>query len=139
MATSEFAELSFARVPWLSSCWWASASGCFFSNKVPSSFLPDEDQGYLYVNLQLPSAASLERTDHVAAKIENILVHTPGVQSTTSVLGFSLLSYTRSTYNAFFFVTLEAVGRSQDQTGTVSGDQSAVESRTQPTSGGDRF
>jgi HAE1 family hydrophobic/amphiphilic exporter-1 len=34
----------------------------FFSNKVPSSFLPDEDQGYLYVNLQLPNASSLQRT-----------------------------------------------------------------------------
>jgi hydrophobic/amphiphilic exporter-1 (mainly G- bacteria), HAE1 family len=79
----------------------------FFGKKVPSSFLPDEDQGYLYVNLQLPSAASLERTDHVAQKIENILAHTPGVQSTTSVVGFSLLSFTRTSYNAFFFVTLK--------------------------------
>jgi HAE1 family hydrophobic/amphiphilic exporter-1 len=79
----------------------------FFSNRVPSSFLPDEDQGYLYVNLQLPSAASLERTDHVAQKIENILAHTPGVQSTTSVVGFSLLSFTRTSYNAFFFVALK--------------------------------
>jgi HAE1 family hydrophobic/amphiphilic exporter-1 len=79
----------------------------FFSNRVPSSFLPDEDQGYLYVNLQLPSAASLERTDHVAQRIENILAHTPGVQSTTSVIGFSLLSFTRTSYNAFFFVTLK--------------------------------
>jgi len=83
------------------------AGAAFFSSKVPSSFLPDEDQGYLYVNLQLPSAASLERTDHVARKIEDILGHTPGVQSTTSVLGFSLLSFTRTSYNAFFFVTLK--------------------------------
>jgi HAE1 family hydrophobic/amphiphilic exporter-1 len=83
------------------------AGAAFFSNKVPSSFLPDEDQGYLYVNLQLPSAASLERTDHVAQRIENILAHTPGVQSTTSVVGFSLLSFTRTSYNAFFFVTLK--------------------------------
>lgn len=79
----------------------------FFSGKVPSSFLPDEDQGYLYVNLQLPSAASTERTDLVARKIEDILAHTPGVQTTTTVLGFSLLSFTRSTYNAFFWVTLK--------------------------------
>jgi HAE1 family hydrophobic/amphiphilic exporter-1 len=83
------------------------AGAAFFSNRVPSSFLPDEDQGYFYVNLQLPSAASLERTDHVAQKIENILAHTPGVQSTTSVVGFSLLSFTRTSYNAFFFVTLK--------------------------------
>jgi HAE1 family hydrophobic/amphiphilic exporter-1 len=79
----------------------------FFSSKVPSSFLPDEDQGYLYINLQLPSAASTERTDLVARKIEDILAHTPGVATTTSVIGFSLLSFTRSTYNAFFWVTLK--------------------------------
>jgi HAE1 family hydrophobic/amphiphilic exporter-1 len=86
------------------------AFGCaagFFSNKVPSSFLPDEDQGFFYINLQLPSAASFERTDHVARKIEEILAKTPGVESTTTVLGFSLLSFTRSTYNAFFWVTLK--------------------------------
>jgi hydrophobe/amphiphile efflux-1 (HAE1) family protein len=83
------------------------AGAAFFSNKVPSSFLPDEDQGYLYINLQLPSAASLERTDQVAQKIEGILAHTPGVESTTSVVGFSLLSFVRTSYNAFFFVTLK--------------------------------
>jgi HAE1 family hydrophobic/amphiphilic exporter-1 len=83
------------------------AGAAFFGNRVPSSFLPDEDQGYFYVNLQLPSAASLERTDHVAQKIENILARTPGVQSTTTVVGFSLLSFTRTSYNAFFFVTLK--------------------------------
>jgi HAE1 family hydrophobic/amphiphilic exporter-1 len=82
-------------------------AAAFFSSRVPSSFLPDEDQGYLYVNLQLPSAASLERTDHVVSKIEDILAHTPGVQSTTSVIGFSLLSFTRTSYNAFLFVTLK--------------------------------
>jgi HAE1 family hydrophobic/amphiphilic exporter-1 len=60
----------------------------------------------MFVNLQLPSAASTERTDKVAKKIEDILAHTPGVEYTTSVIGFSLLSFTRSTYNAFFFVTL---------------------------------
>ncbi|HKE30742.1 MAG TPA: efflux RND transporter permease subunit, partial [Candidatus Angelobacter sp.] len=83
------------------------AAGGFFSSKVPSSFLPDEDQGFLYVNLQLPSAASTERTDQTVRKMEDILAKTPGVQSTVSVIGFSLLSFTRSTYNAFLFVTLK--------------------------------
>ena len=82
----------------------------FLSGKVPSSFLPDEDQGYLYINLQLPSAASTERTDNVAREIEKILGNTPGVESTTSVVGFSLLSFTRTTYNGFFFVTLKPWG-----------------------------
>jgi HAE1 family hydrophobic/amphiphilic exporter-1 len=78
-----------------------------FSAKLPSSFLPDEDQGYLYLNLQLPNAASLQRTEATAREIEDMLAKTPGVQSTASVIGFSLLSLTRSSYNAFFFVTLK--------------------------------
>jgi hydrophobic/amphiphilic exporter-1 (mainly G- bacteria), HAE1 family len=85
---------------------FAAAAG-WFGTKVPSSFLPDEDQGYLYVNVQLPTAASLQRTDDVAKKIEDVLAHTPGVEHTTSVVGFSLLSFVRTSYNAFFFVTLK--------------------------------
>jgi HAE1 family hydrophobic/amphiphilic exporter-1 len=85
---------------------FAAAAG-FFGSKIPSSFLPDEDQGYLYINLQLPNAASLQRTDEVATKIEDALAKTPGVQYTTSVIGFSLLSFVRTSYNAFFFVTLK--------------------------------
>src|ERR1700689_3443082 len=86
---------------------FAVAAG-FFGSKVPSSFLPDEDQGYLYVNLQLPTAASLQRTDEAAAKIENVLAKTPGIEHTNSVVGYSLLSSVRTSYNAFFFVTLKA-------------------------------
>src|SRR5205809_600448 len=85
---------------------FGTAAG-FFSNKVPSSFLPDEDQGYLYINLQLPNASSLQRTDDVARRIESALANTPGVEYTTSVVGFSLLSFVRTSYNAFFFVTLK--------------------------------
>src|SRR3989454_976662 len=79
----------------------------FFAGRVPSSFLPDEDQGYAFVNLQLPNGASLERTTAVAADVEKILGNTPGVEYTTSVVGFSLLSFVRTSYNAFFFVTFK--------------------------------
>jgi HAE1 family hydrophobic/amphiphilic exporter-1 len=85
---------------------FAAAAG-FFADKVPSSFLPDEDQGYLFLHLQLPNSASIERTEDAAAKIEKILANTPGVQYTTTVAGFSLLSFVRTTYNGFFFVTLK--------------------------------
>jgi HAE1 family hydrophobic/amphiphilic exporter-1 len=78
-----------------------------FATKLPSSFLPDEDQGYMFLNLQLPNAASLQRTEATSLEIEKVLAETPGVQSTASVIGFSLLSLTRSSYNAFFFVTLK--------------------------------
>ena len=79
----------------------------FFGSRLPSSFLPDEDQGYVYINMDLPNAASLERTSAAARQVEGILANTPGVQYTTSVVGFSLLSFVRTTYNGFFFVTLE--------------------------------
>ncbi|MCU1335250.1 MAG: transporter [Bryobacterales bacterium] len=86
------------------------AAGLFFAGRVPSSFLPDEDQGYVYVNMQLPNAASLERTAAASREVEKILAATPGVQYTTSVAGFSLLSFVRTTYNAFYFVTLKPWG-----------------------------
>ena len=86
------------------------AAGAFFAGRVPSSFLPDEDQGYLFLHLQLPNAASIQRTQEAATKIEKILRETPGVEYTTTVAGFSLLSFVRTTYNGFFFVTLKDWG-----------------------------
>src|SRR4029450_2457318 len=83
------------------------AVAALLGGRLPSSFLPDEDQGYMFLNLQLPSGASLQRTEPAAREIEDLLAKTPGVESTSSVIGFSLLSLTRSTYNAFFFVTLK--------------------------------
>jgi hydrophobic/amphiphilic exporter-1 (mainly G- bacteria), HAE1 family len=74
---------------------------------LPTSFLPDEDQGYLYVAMILPDAASLQRSDAAAKKVEDMLLKTPGVEGVTSVMGFSLLSFTQNTYNTFFFVTLK--------------------------------
>src|SRR5262249_16211649 len=79
----------------------------FFSTRVPTSFLPDEDFGYMYVNMQLPNAASLGRTNEAGRHVEKILSEMPGVRYTTSIIGFSLLSYVRASYNAFFFVTLK--------------------------------
>jgi len=74
---------------------------------LPTAFVPEEDQGYAFAMAQLPSAASLDRTDAVARRIEDILAKTPGVKYYTSVVGFSLLSQVIATYNAFFFVTLK--------------------------------
>jgi HAE1 family hydrophobic/amphiphilic exporter-1 len=75
--------------------------------KLPGGFLPTEDQGYAFVSLQLPQGASLQRTTEASQEVENALHSVPGVQNVTSVVGFSLLSVTQSTYNAFFFVTLK--------------------------------
>ena len=77
-------------------------------SRLPGGFLPDEDQGYLYVNVQLPLAASLQRTAAVNDKLDAIFKKTPGIKYYTGVSGFSLLSFMFTTYNAFYFITLEA-------------------------------
>jgi HAE1 family hydrophobic/amphiphilic exporter-1 len=82
-------------------------AAALIGKKLPTSFLPEEDMGYAYVNLSLPPGASLQRTNAVAHRIEHILVSTPGVRYVTSVVGFSLLSYVQATNSAFFFVTLQ--------------------------------
>jgi HAE1 family hydrophobic/amphiphilic exporter-1 len=79
----------------------------FFAHQVPSSFLPEEDQGYAYVSVQLPNGASLERTKAAAVDVEKIIMNTPGVQYSTCFVGFSLLSFVRTSYNATFFVTFK--------------------------------
>jgi len=75
--------------------------------KLPTGFLPNEDYGFAFLNLQLPAASSLERTDAVCKKVENILGSTPGVQSYVTVAGFSLLSRVQASYNGFFFITFK--------------------------------
>jgi HAE1 family hydrophobic/amphiphilic exporter-1 len=75
--------------------------------RLPTGFVPDEDQGYLFVNVQLPDAASMERTDEVCKQVEAILEKTPGVGDYNTVAGYSLISQSTATYNAFFFVSLE--------------------------------
>ena len=79
----------------------------FFGKHLPVSFLPDEDQGFVYAGLQLPDAASLQRTDAVTKKAEEIIMKTPGVKYCTTVVGFSMLSGVSNTYSSFFFITLE--------------------------------
>ena len=101
-------------------------AGYFIGGKLPTSFVPDEDQGYFYLNIQLPNAASLQRTEQVAAKVENILAKTPGVEYATSILGFSLLSLVRTSYNAFVFVSHEGLGRPEDPSRAVPGHQGAA-------------
>ncbi|MDB6015966.1 MAG: transporter, hydrophobe/amphiphile efflux family [Pedosphaera sp.] len=79
----------------------------WLGHKLPTGFLPEEDQGYIFVGVQLPFAASMERTDAVCKQVEEILGKTPGVKYYTTVAGFSLLSGVRNTYSGFFWVTLK--------------------------------
>ncbi len=84
-----------------------AASIGLFGKVVPSGFLPDEDQGYVFAGIQLPDASSLQRTSEVARQAEEMIMSTPGVKYVTTVVGYSLLSQVTNTYSAFFFITLE--------------------------------
>jgi HAE1 family hydrophobic/amphiphilic exporter-1 len=75
--------------------------------KVPGGFLPEEDQGYMYAGVQLPDAASLQRTEATVAQMEKIIMATPGVEICTSVAGYSMLAQVTNTYSGFFFITLK--------------------------------
>jgi HAE1 family hydrophobic/amphiphilic exporter-1 len=77
------------------------------ARQLPSSFLPEEDYGYFFLNVQLPPASSLKRTDVVSKKIEAILSKTDGVQYYNTIGGFSLLNRVSASYNGFFFVALK--------------------------------
>ncbi|PYY23921.1 MAG: hydrophobe/amphiphile efflux-1 family RND transporter [Acidobacteria bacterium] len=79
----------------------------FFGKKTPKSFLPDEDQGYIYAGLQLPDASSLQRSSEAAKEVEKALMETPGVEYVSSVMGYSMLSGVNATYSSFFFVSLK--------------------------------
>jgi len=75
--------------------------------KVPTSFLPQEDNGSFYLNVQLPDASSLQRTDAVCRKVDKILAETKGVRYFNTIAGFSLLSFVSASYNGFYFVSLQ--------------------------------
>ncbi len=81
--------------------------GGLLGKGIPHGFLPEEDLGYMYVNVTLPNAASLQRTDAACKKIEEILRNTPGVEHYQTIVGISLMSIAQNTYSGFFFVTLK--------------------------------
>jgi HAE1 family hydrophobic/amphiphilic exporter-1 len=73
---------------------------------LPAGFLPSEDNGYLFVDVQLPDAAALPRTEVVTERINGQIMAIPGVASTVSVNGFSMLSGTGSN-GAMLIVNLD--------------------------------
>ncbi|NOQ63478.1 MAG: multidrug efflux RND transporter permease subunit [Methyloprofundus sp.] len=84
----------------------AVASGWQFT-KIPSAFLPVEDQGYVITSIQLPDAASKQRTDEVLAKLDSILEKTPGVKDWISLGGFSMIDGTNASNAATIFVVMK--------------------------------
>jgi multidrug efflux pump len=85
----------------------AAAVSGLIGIRLPGGFVPEEDQGYIYANVQLPMAASLDRTAAVNDKLDAIFKTQPGIKYYTGVAGFSLLSLVTTTYNSFYFITLE--------------------------------
>jgi HAE1 family hydrophobic/amphiphilic exporter-1 len=75
--------------------------------RLPTSFVPEEDYGYFLLNVQLPPAASLERSDEVCRRIDAILAKTEGLASYNTIVGFSLLTRVTAPNNGFYFVGLK--------------------------------
>ncbi|MBC8105904.1 MAG: efflux RND transporter permease subunit [Anaerolineae bacterium] len=91
----------------------------FTINRVPTAFLPLEDNGFFVTNIQLPDAASLERTEAVVARVTEILNNTDGVKYNTALPGFSIIAGNGSNV-ATIFATLtpwdDRLGRGRDIT-----------------------
>jgi HAE1 family hydrophobic/amphiphilic exporter-1 len=75
--------------------------------RLPTSFVPEEDYGYFLLNVQLPPAASLQRTDEVCRKVEAILSNTEGLGAYNAIIGFSLLTRVTAPNYGFYFVGLK--------------------------------
>ncbi|MBU2949722.1 efflux RND transporter permease subunit [Tamlana agarivorans] len=81
-----------------------------FGSMVPGGFIPEEDMGYLYVNIQLPNAASIQRTDAIAKEVETIITDNPDVTYLTTAVGYSILAGSAVPNNGFMFATLSEWG-----------------------------
>jgi len=97
------------RFRWAMMALFAATLGATYlvSLRIPSTFLPVEDQGYFFVVIQLPDGAALERTDAVAAKVRNILQSTPGVQIVGSISGLNFLTNAQQSNSAVEFAILK--------------------------------
>ena len=80
--------------------------GLFF-RIIPSSFVPIEDQGFLYGSIILPDGATLTRTGNVAAKVQKLLADHPAVERVFTVTGFDLIGGGNKTNAGTLFITLK--------------------------------
>jgi hydrophobic/amphiphilic exporter-1 (mainly G- bacteria), HAE1 family len=84
-----------------------AALAAITGKRLPSTFVPEEDQGYLFGHVQLPDAVSLQRTDAMMRQVEDILAHTDGIRGYTTVSGFSLLNQVSASNTGLIFVDLK--------------------------------
>lgn len=83
------------------------ALAIFMFGNWPTTFIPDEDDGYFIVSVQLPPASSLARTEKVAAMVENIISGYPEVKTNISISGFSIMNSGNQSNAASIFVVLK--------------------------------
>ena len=97
------------RIRWLMIALFVGVLGLTYtiSQKIPSTFLPVEDQGYFFVVIQLPDGASLQRTDEVAKNVRAILQATPGVDIVGSISGLNFLTNAAQSNSAVEFAILK--------------------------------
>ncbi len=93
---------------------------------LPGGFLPDEDNGYFVVFLQLPDAASFQRTDAVVRKLGEIFSQTPGIRGYNALTGFNLLTGASTSYSATCFIRLEPWEKRRTPETSLRGVQTAV-------------
>lgn len=82
-------------------------ASAFLGSKLPGGFIPEEDQGYVFLAVQLPSAASLQRSDVVANQVESLLKSIPEIESVATAVGYNMLADALSTNAAFMFISLK--------------------------------
>ena len=84
-----------------------TAAAAMIGRRLPTGFVPEEDYGYFLLNVQLPAAASLERTDASCRKIDELLARTEGIANYNTIAGFSLVSRVTASNYGFYFVGLK--------------------------------
>ena len=79
----------------------------YVGTKVPTGFMPEEDMGYFFISAQLPSSASLQRTDNLIKKIEDELMKDENIEYASSIVGLDIFSKSVSSNAALIVVTLK--------------------------------
>jgi hydrophobe/amphiphile efflux-1 (HAE1) family protein len=99
----------------------AMAGAGWLFKAVPSGFLPSEDQGAVFGEVQLSEGASVNRTDAVTKRIEEIVRSTPGVEHVTSIIGYSMIDGLTKSNSAVLVMTLKPFGERKDAALSANG------------------
>ncbi|MBN9120156.1 MAG: efflux RND transporter permease subunit, partial [Planctomycetes bacterium] len=97
--------------------------------RTPTGFIPQQDKGYLILNVQLPDSASVERTEAVMADIEEIARETPGVKHTLGISGRSIILNANAPNLGSMYVMLDEFGKRTDADRTADAIAAAIQKR----------